>query len=220
MDAPPVWIHPSTGAVAAPTFSGKTVWVRNLLESGVISPSPDLVVWFYSVAQPLYEEMLTTCPCKIIFHQGLPDGDLGVYLDKLGDGRKYIVLDDLMHSVVNDSRVTQLFTQGSHHRNLSVLYITQNVFSQGKEARNIALNCHYLVLFKNPRDKMQIVHLGNQMYPKHKQVLMEAYEDATRRPFGYLMVCLRADIDEKFRLSANVFPSEQPRIFYVPKYLN
>ena len=219
MEPPPVWIHPSTGVVAAPTFSGKTVWVRKLIEEQAVQPSPQVVVWFYSVVQPAYEEMLTTCPCKIVFHQGLPEGDLGIYFDKLGPGRKFIVLDDLMQSVVNDGRVTKLFTQGSHHKDLSVLYITQNIFSQGKESRNIALNAHYLILFKNPRDKMQIMHLSRQMYPRKTQILLESYEDSTRRPFGYLMICLRADVDEMYRLSTNVMSSEGPRTFYVPKHL-
>ena len=220
MDYPPVWIHPSTGVVAAPTFSGKTFWIRSLLESGSISPSPDVVVWFYGTFQSLYEEMLQTCPYKLIFYQGLPDGDIGDYLDKQEGARKFVVLDDLMQSCIKDSRITKLFTQGSHHRNLSVLFVTQNLYTQGKESRNIALNAHYLVLFKNPRDKQQISMLSRQMYPKKSQIVMEAYEDATKRAFGYLMICLRADVDERFRLATNVLPKEHPRVYYVPKYLN
>ena len=219
MDAPAVWIHPSTGVVAAPTFSGKTFWIRSLLESGVITPSPDVVVWFYGTPQSLYEEMLRTCPHKIVFHHGLPDGDLISYLDKQEGLKKFVVFDDLMQAVVKDSRVTKLFTQGSHHHNMSVLYITQNLFSQGKESRNIALNAHYLVLFKNPRDKMQINTLSRQMYPGKGRILLEAYEDATKRAYGYLMICLRADVDEQFRLTTNVLPHEAPIIYYIPKYL-
>ena len=218
-EIPPVWIHPSTGVVAAPTFSGKTVFVRSLIESNVITPSPELVIWFYNVEQPLNEEMQESAPCKLVFHKGLPDGNILEFLDSFGDVRKFVVLDDMMHAVVSDARVTQLFTQGSHHRNLSVLYITQNIFSQGKEARTIALNSHYLILFKNPRDKQQILHLGRQMYPGKRQVLLESYEDATKRPFGYLMICLRADVDEQYRLSTNVLPQEEPRVYYIPKFL-
>jgi hypothetical protein len=83
---PPVWVHPSTGVVAAPTFSGKTVWVKTFLQSGVVEP--DVIIWFYSVSQPLYEEMLATCPFKIVFHQGLPEGDLFEYLDTVGYRKK------------------------------------------------------------------------------------------------------------------------------------
>ena len=31
--------------------------------------------------------------------------------------------------------------------------------------RNISLNIHYIILFKNPRDSQQISTLARQMYP-------------------------------------------------------
>ena len=70
--------------------------------------------------------------------------------------RNLIVFDDQMI----DQRIVNLFTRGSHHRNLSVIYIVQNVFHQGKGSRSISLNSHYLVLFKNPRDKLQVLTLA------------------------------------------------------------
>ena len=54
-----------------------------------------------------------------------------------------IVLDDLMSQCSNDSRVADLFTRGSHHRGISVMYLTQNLFPPGKLSRAISLNCHY-----------------------------------------------------------------------------
>ena len=67
-----------------------------------------------------------------------------------------IVIDDQMIEAGKDNRIVNLFTKGSHHRNLSVICIVQNLFHQGKGNRSISLNSHYLVLFKNPRDKLQI----------------------------------------------------------------
>ena len=78
----------------------------------------------------------------IEFNQGIPeDIDEPDYLDVFQ--RK-------------DKRIADLFTKGSHHRNLSVIYIVQNIFHQGKEMRIISLNAHYIVLFKSPRDRQQI----------------------------------------------------------------
>ena len=48
-----------------------------------------------------------------------------------------------------DLRIVDLFTKGCHHRNVSILYLTQNVFPQGKACRDISLNTQYLVLFNN-----------------------------------------------------------------------
>ena len=75
-------------------------------------------------------------------------------------------MDDQMIEAGKDNRIVNLFTKGSHHRNLSVIYIVQNLFHQGKGNRSISLNSHYLVLFKNPRDKLQILTLAEQIVSK------------------------------------------------------
>ena len=49
-------------------------------------------------------------------------------------------IDDLMTEAKCDQRIADLFTKGSHHRNISIVYLTQNVFPQGKACRDIALN--------------------------------------------------------------------------------
>ena len=56
------------------------------------------------------------------------------------------------------TKVSQLFTKGLHHRNISLDLITQNVFHQGPSSRDISMNSKYKVVFKNPRDKTRIVH--------------------------------------------------------------
>jgi len=71
-----------------------------------------------------------------------------------------MVIDDHMEDAGGDERIVNLFTKGSHHRNLSVIYILQNVFHQGKGSRSISLNSHYLVHFKNPRDQLQILKIS------------------------------------------------------------
>ena len=47
-----------------------------------------------------------------------------------------IVLDDLMDSVYS-TKVIELFTKGSYHRNISVVLTTQNVFHEGPSSRDI-----------------------------------------------------------------------------------
>ena len=38
------------------------------------------------------------------------------------------ILDDLMSTASKDPRITELFTEGSHHRNFSVVAINQNLY--------------------------------------------------------------------------------------------
>lgn len=63
--------------------------------------------------------------------------------------------------------IVDWFTRKAHRRNTSVIYITQNVFDWAAQHRTISLNVHYLVLFKNPRDKSQIVVLSRQLDMSH-----------------------------------------------------
>jgi hypothetical protein len=143
----------------------------------------------------------------IEFNQGiLNDIDNADYLDV--SQRNLIVLDDIMAQSSKDKHIADLFTKGSHHRNLSIIYIVQNIFHQGKEMRNISLNAHYIVLFKSPRDKQQISMLARQVNCAKVQEFMRSYEDATSRPHGYLMLDLKPTTDDQDRLKTNILPGE------------
>ena len=63
--------------------------------------------------------MKTSVFPKIEFIQGIP---LDLEQDSFIDPRirNLVVLDDLMSTASKDSRINDLFTEGSHHRNLSV----------------------------------------------------------------------------------------------------
>ena len=202
-------VHPFTCMVAGMTGSGKTVWMQSLLQQAqnMIDQPPDRIIWCYSQWQPAYTQLLMMKP-TIEFVQGIPSS-LGndTYLDV--NIRNLIVIDDQMIEAGSDNRIVNLFTKGSHHRNLSVIYIVQNVFHQGKGSRSISLNSHYLVLFKNPRDKLQILTLAKQMYPRQTALFLKEYEEAVRRPYGYLFVDLKPTTPESCRLRTNVLPGEE-----------
>ena len=122
------------------TGSGKTAWVRSLLQqaSETIYPPPERIVWCYSQWQPAYTEMQ-----HIEFVKGIPTAlEQDSYFD--ANKRNLIVFDDQMIDASKDMRIVNLFTRGSHHRNLSVIYIVKNLFHQGKGSRSISLNSHYL----------------------------------------------------------------------------
>jgi hypothetical protein len=131
----------------------------------------------------------------IKFNQSIPeDIDNADYLDV--SQRNLVVLDELLAQSGKDKRIADLFTKGSHHRNLSIIYIVQNMFHQGKEMRNISLNAHCIVLFKSPRVKQQISMLARPVNPGKVQEFMRTYEDATSRPHGYLMLDLKPTTTE------------------------
>ena len=199
----PRWQHPFTCIVAGPTQSGKTEFVKRFIENlkDMVTPLPTRIVWSYGEWQPAYQPLLD----KVDFVQGL--SDLPLYSKE----PLLVVIDDQMHGV--DRRITSLFTKGSHHRNLSIVYIVQNLFNQQKEHRTISLNSHYLVIFKNPRDGSQIVHLAKQMYPGKTHYLRQAFALATQQPHGYLLIDLKQATPEGMRLRSHIFPGESHEVY-------
>lgn len=136
--------HPFTCLIAGPTGCGKTTFVKELIDKAndLIDPSPKRIVWCYSEWQPGYKNI------NAEFVEGLTtDFDPGV--------NNLVVIDDMMGEA--GTQIADMFTKKSHHCNLSVLYLVQNIFQKSKESRTISLNAHYLVIFKNPRDSTQII---------------------------------------------------------------
>jgi hypothetical protein len=196
----PSWKHPFTSCLAGPTGSGKTAFVLCMIQNmkEMISPVPEKVIYCYGEFQPVFGKFP-----YIRFHEGLPDSSMF-------DGKPtLLVLDDLM-SEANDS-ITDLFTKGAHHKSISVIFLTQNIFY--KKHRTISLNSHYIVVFKNPRDAYQIGALARQMYPGKSQYMIEAYKDATIAPHSYLLLDLHPEQDEKLRLRTNIFPGELQAVY-------
>jgi hypothetical protein len=136
------WVHPFTSVISGPTGSGKSVFVRRFVHNirHMMTPKPDRILWCYGEYKTLYGTV-----DGVDFQQGLPD------LDTLDPREKHlIILDDLIYEM--DQRVASLFTEKNHHRNISVMYIVQNMFHQEKHHRTISLNAHYMVLFKRIAD--------------------------------------------------------------------
>ena len=66
-----------------------------------------------------------------------------------------LVIDDLMTDAPKNEEIKDIFTVDSHHMNISVFFLVQNLFQAEKNQRTISLNINYLFLFNNPRDRFQ-----------------------------------------------------------------
>ena len=120
-----------------------------------------------------------------------------------------MAFDDQMVYASKDKRFVNLFTFGSHHRNPSVIYIVQNLFHQEKGSRSISLNSLFLVLFKNPRDKLQFLILAKQMYPGQTDFFLNQFEEVVKGPFGYVLIYLKTTTQDNYRLRKNFPPSDE-----------
>lgn len=109
-----------------------------------------------------------------------------------------LILDDLFYESAKDKRITDLLTEGSHHRSLSVISINQNLY--GNKETTQRRNCHYLILFNNPVDRQSLMTLARQMYPGNTDKFMNTFGKATKYGYGYLLVDLKPFTEEGDRL--------------------
>lgn len=166
--------HPFTCIVAGAASFGKSTWIFRLLKhaSVMIEPPPALIIYCYGEYQPAFEE-LKTLPIPVQLVEGLPEKELLKGSDESTTNRppKLVILDDLMGQMATKGArrpagasagdcdlLTQLFTRGSHHWNLSVIFVSQSIFFGNQ--RTARINCHYLVLMRSPSDKLQIMTVG------------------------------------------------------------
>jgi hypothetical protein len=147
---------------------------------------------------------------EVEFHEGLPDVSR---FD--GRHRVLLIIDDLMNET--DQNVCNLFTKLSHHRNVSVVFITQKLYHRNRFVRTMNLNTHYIVMFKNPRDANQVTTLARQMYPGRSKFMVEAFKDATKNPYRYLLTDLKPETDERYKIRTNIFPDDDRQYVYVSK---
>ena len=190
--------HPFTCIVSGPTGGGKSVFTLKLIEHAqqVITPPPERIMYCYGEYQKVFDNY-----SDVEFHDGLPD-----LITFDGKSRTLLVLDDLMTSTYD--RVVDLFTKINHHRNLSVVYLTPNIFYTNKQSRTLSLNSHYLVLFKNARDASQVANLARQMYSGKSAFMIEAFKNATIAPYGYLLIDLKQETEDQLRLRTGLFPGD------------
>jgi hypothetical protein len=206
--------HPTAIQVSGPSGCGKTRLVLRILANKLIQPWPNRLIWVFSEWQPDYEEIRALYPHIEFIHGWQED----IYNRITPDERNLLVIDDLMDEAGSSKSMKALFTKGVHHRNCTVLYLLQNMFNQAKSQRTASLNTHYNVIFKNARDMSQFRTLASQMYPGQFYWLLDAFHDATSRPYGYLVLDHHpTTMDDDERALTNILPGERITYYGINK---
>ena len=192
--------------VAGPSQNGKPSCVLKLLDhrDDIFKCKINRVIWCYGIYQAKLNAMLQSE--GFILHSNIEEKDIQPY--------DIVVLDDLIHESTNSQHVTAMFTRAAHHKPCFIIFIMQNLFPPGKEARTRSLNTHYYVILKNSRDKSQIEFLAPQILPRQPKTLIDIYEAATEKPHSYLFIDLTQECPEEYRFRSNLF--EKPMIIYRP----
>ena len=199
-----VFRHPFTAILAGPSGSGKTTLLTAILQrkDQLIVPPPAAIIWWYKRWQPMYQELLDTVR-GIEFREGLPPPPT------YSKEPIVYVLDDLMTSASESDTICSLFIEGSHHLNISVFYLMQNAFFKSKHNRSMQINTSYLILFKNPRNNIQPAILARDMFPTNWKSFMKIYQEATSKPYGYLLIDFKQETPDSRRVVTDIIPTKK-----------
>jgi len=170
--------HPFTCITGGSTGSGKstfcTRFLQNLDTLCTESDFPGGIIWCYNEQSSVPQQQLSALNKNVQIHEGLPEN-----FENAQGLPCLFILDDLLNEVFSRA-VCDLFSKGSHHRNFSVILITQNVFHQAPHCRDISLNAKYLVSLKNVCDRNLFAYLAWQVLPEASASLCEGYREATQ----------------------------------------
>lgn len=197
--------------VAGPSGSGKTVLLRKILEyrKTLFNTEPKKILWCYGQMQEAYDVPIKNT--RVTYFDGFPSKDELIEMRP-----NLIIVDDLMSELSGDKEMANLFTKFSHHMNIDVIFVVQNIFHHGKEMRTISLNTHYFILLKNPRDRRQAMVLADQTFPGNREFFMAAYNDALSVPYGYILLDLKPDTPDCIRVRTRIVPTETIKGYFSP----
>ena len=125
-----------------------------------------------------------------------------------------LIFDNSCEEICNSKAFVGLAIAG-RHRGLSTIYIKHNLFHQSKLGRDVELQNTHIVLFKSPRDVMQVTTLSTQLGLGSE--LVDWYRDATSVPFGHLLIDLSPRTDDRLRYCTN--SGSVPSKRYIPERL-
>jgi len=200
--------HPSRFIICGPSQSGKSTFVEKLLNNmkDMFGFYFDSIIYFSGQSFPLFDSVDGR---KIIKTSKITPE----FIERLDENfRNLIIIDDNMHLIVNDLTMSDLFTKKSHHKNITVIFIVQNLFPKGNYTRDISSNVQYIVLMSNPRERLQIRTLSSQIEGVNSGFILDCYEDATSHnntSYGYLFMDFNLETPVELRYRTNIFPNEE-----------
>ena len=196
--------HCTTIQVSGPT-RWKTRLVQRIFEEQLIQPFATRIIWVYSEWQPDYDMIRERYP-GIEFEKEWRDD---IFDSLTPEQYNILVLDDQMGVASSSKSVCDLFTTGSHQGNLTVIYLVQKVYNQGKSQRTISLNSDYSVVFRNGRDASQFQTLAYQICPSNGDWLVDAFKDATSKQYWCLVLDNIPSTPKDQTVATNILPGKQ-----------
>lgn len=191
--------------------SGKTTFVKTLIDENHFGSPFDKIVYCY----PDYLDEIPTEFDQIVeYHPGICDLNYFVSLPK----NSLIICDDLMNECGKSEDIMKLFSVVARKRNLSIIFLVQNIYDNSKQFRNIRLNATGFILFKfyaaTDVTKRLLRDLGIQSLISKRQL-----DEIYRHPFAYIFINIHPQRQSSFvTVTANIFDKFY-RIYHNMEYV-
>lgn len=208
--------------VAGPSKSGKTTFVSDLLKVSeeMFAVKPDYVILYYSSDQPIYRELTSLGLInEMVNFNNIDSNNAEEVRSKVesyqnGNG-SLIIFDDTLSNI--KSGFEKIFQEVGHHSKCSLIYITQNLFSNRGPFRDISLQMDYIAVMKNSRNISQIKYLANQLCIGSPELVIKAYLDITQDPFSYALLDCSNKRTPELSIRSRIFPGEEPYTVHIEK---
>lgn len=158
---------PFSMSISGPSQCGKSEFIFNLIKfrSDVVTADYKRIIYCqsncYSVKNVELINRLRSEfePLEVV--TGLPD--INELQLTFNNEPALLILDDLMSEIVNSKKMVDIATVHSHNYNLSVIFVLQNFYAQGKFSITLQRNSQYKVIFYNRADVLERRSLSNQL---------------------------------------------------------
>ena len=177
------------------TGAGKSQFILEVIRQKLVFPFPENVFYMYNIEQDFMNEWDKSETQKIVFIKGLQFDKVDISKPSL------LVIDDLLLST--DKETAEMFILGSHHKCISLFYLTQNLFHNCDMFRLMSKNTHYYVIFENQRNFSQVQNLARQTAVK-KQI-MQAYLRASKTPRGFIVLSFAPELPRELSVVTDWF---------------
>jgi hypothetical protein len=213
----PVLEHPFSAIVTAPSSSGKSTLVFNIIKNSsqlvanTYGRGFDSLWVIYRSMQPLYERIKAELGIPVyLFEKTIPDFE--ILLNQSGSKLPVVVIDDGI-CIENEVLVSDLFCRVGHHLGVSVFLINQSLFdSKNSTLRLCHKNTKVLILFGCARDQTSLRILIHQMISDRKRALLtlETLQKELEKPYAYVMIDYQITCPRDLRFKTNLLCEAGP----------
>ena len=204
---------PLTAQLVAMSGAGKTSFMKQFLKhhEQLVNPPFTKKIWVYAEWQVAYDDM-----DDVEFVRTLNEDTIS--REKLGEGSHTALVIDDMIDEIDEKFMSRLYSKYSHHRFISCFTLLQSLFlTSMRNHRFLSQNTHYLFLWKSPRDYCSVTTLLRQMFgSKSYKYALDAFEDATRPKYGYLLISMCSDTPRELSLRSRILPHEENYVYLIP----